>query len=145
MNARAWDLGLGLAFAVLGVMLAVAGGRLPPGIAGVPGPGVFPTAIGAVLIALGVALAWVRGPGSDVTYWERGWRAPATRQVIAIVALLAIYVALWDIVPFIWRTPALLFGIYLIVGEPWLRSVIVAVATTAALAGIFAGLLRVRL
>jgi hypothetical protein len=144
MSARAWDLGLGLAFALLGVLLAVAGTRLPPGIAGVPGPGVFPMAIGAILVALGLALAWTRTP-AGATYWERGWRAAPTRQVAAILVLLAVYVALWDVVPFIWRTPALLVGIYLVVGEPWLRSLAVAVVTTAALAGVFAGLLRVRL
>jgi hypothetical protein len=144
MSVRTWDAALGTLFAGIGLLLVVAGWRLPPGLAGVPGPGVFPIAIGAVLIALGLVLASTR-TRDRATYWEREWTAPETRQVVAIVLLLIGYVALWEVVPFIWRTPALLLGIYLVVGEPWLRSLVIAAAATGVLAGVFSGLLRVRL
>jgi putative tricarboxylic transport membrane protein len=144
MNARRWDVGLGLGFAALGVLLAIAGWRLPPGLSGVPGPGVFPMLIGTGLLALGIGLAAFSNPGR-ATYWEQGWTATTTRQVVIILALLALYAALWNMVPFIWRTPVLLAGIYRVVGEPWPRSLMIAVVTTAVLAGVFDGLLRVRL
>lgn len=144
MSARAWDVGLGLGFAALGALLVLAGRSLPAGLAGVPGPGVFPMLIGAGLVALGLGLAATSTPGR-ATYWEHGWTATPTRQVLAILALLAVYAALWAAVPFIWRTPVLLVCLYRVVGEPWLRSVVIAVVTTAVLAGVFDGLLRVRL
>ncbi len=72
-------------------------------------------------------------------------RRERLRQVAAILALLAAYLALWDAVPFVWRTPLLLSGIYRTVGEPWLRSSVLAVSITALLVGVFDALLRVRL
>jgi len=148
MNARRWDTGLGLAFAVLGASLALAGRGLPDGLAHVPGPGFFPTMIGLGLAFLGLALAASARrpvPSALTDYWPHGWRDRRPRQVAAILALLAAYLALWDAVPFVWRTPLLLAGIYRTVGEPWLRSSVLAVSITALLVGVFDALLRVRL
>ena len=145
MTARQWDIGFGAAFAALGGALAIAGWRLPEGIAGVPGPGVFPLLIGAALVVLGAALALSAGRGGPGVYWEKDWRDPAVRRVAGILALLAAYAALWDAVPFIWRTPLLLVAIYRLTGEPWLRSLFVSAAATALLAVVFQALLRVRL
>ena len=144
MSVRSWDRGLGFGFSAGGVSLAAAGWRLPEGLAGVPGPGFFPILIGLGLAALGLALAASAGP-EGAPYWQQGWRGTGMRQVLLILALLVIYVALWDAVPFLWRTPLLLLGIYRAVGEPWVRSILVSVLTTALLAGVFQTLLRVRL
>ncbi len=144
MSARAWDAGLGVTFAAFGAGLAWAGHRRPEGLAGVPGPGFFPMLIGVGLMVLGLSLAVSAGPGRPA-YWDRGWRDPALARVAALLALLAAHVALWDAVPFVLRTPVVLAGIYLVVGEPWLRSVALAIGTTAVLAGVFEILLRVRL
>jgi putative tricarboxylic transport membrane protein len=144
MSVRTWDRGLGFGFAALGVALALAGWGQPEGLAGVPGPGFFPILIGVGLTALGLGLAASAGRG-DASYWQQGWRTTGIRQVVVILALLVIYVALWDAVPFLWRTPFLMLGIYRTVGEPWVRSIIVSVVATALLTGVFETLLRVRL
>lgn len=144
MSVRTWDRGLGFGFAALGVGLALAGWGLPEGLAGVPGPGFFPILIGVGLTVLGVGLAACAGP-RDASYWQQGWRNTGMRHVLVILALLVIYVALWEAVPFLWRTPFLLLGIYRTVGEPWVRSILVSVVATVLLAGVFETLLRVRL
>lgn len=144
MSVRTWDRGLGFGFAALGIALALAGWGLPEGLAGVPGPGFFPILIGVSLTALGLGLAASAGP-ADASYWQQGWRTTGIRQIVAIVALLVIYIALWETVPFLWRTPLLLLGIYRTVGESWVRSILVSVVATGLLAGVFQTLLRVRL
>ncbi len=144
MSARAWNGALGITFAMLGSGLAVAGWRLPEGLAGIPGPGAFPLLVGIAMAVLGLALV-AFSYEERTTFWQHGWGDPPLRQVGAILGLLAAYVALWDLVPFIWRTPALLLAIYRAVGEPWLRSTTIAVGATALLWGMFEALLRVRL
>lgn len=144
MQGRAWDLAFGLIFAALGAGLALQGCRLPEGLAGVPGPGFFPVLVGGALFLLGVGLAIV-APRQRAVYWDRGWRDTPLRQVLAVVALLTAYAAAWDLVPFVWRTGVLLLAIYLVLRESLARSVLLAIAITAALAGVFEALFRVRL
>jgi len=146
------DAGYGLLFAAIGAWLAWTGWRLPPGVAGVPGPGVFPAAVGAALAALGAGLAAsaVRrrtappGPADGAEPAGAGGAGTAS-QVGGILALLALYAAVWDVIPFIWRTPPLLIGIYLVLREPPLRSAVVATAASVLLLVVFEILLRVRL
>lgn len=138
------DVAIGVVFAVAGAFVAGAGWRMPEGVGGIPGPGFFPLLIGAVLGVLGCALAVSSGRSRAVT------AAPARHlwplwQVTAIAGLLAAYVAAWDAVPFLVRTPILLLAIARVVGESWWRGAASAVLTTLALAGIFDLLLRVRL
>ena len=141
MSMRGWDRGAGLAFAAIGLALAAAALRLPPGLAGIPGPGFFPLLIGVALAALGAGLALSAGP-ADASYWTGGSGAG---QAAGMLALLAVYVALWDLVPFLVRTPLLLVAVYRLAGEPWRRSILISAAATLALAGVFDTLLRVRL
>jgi len=144
MSARRWDTALGIGFAALGGALALAGWGLPEGLAGVPGPGFFPILIGLGLIVLGLGLAASAGRG-DASYWREGWRTTGMRQIVVILTLLGMYAALWNAVPFLWRTPVLLLGIYRTVGEPWMRSILISLVATALLGGVFDTLLRVRL
>jgi putative tricarboxylic transport membrane protein len=144
MTARTWDLSIGVTFTVLGLLLLREGWRLPEGVAGIPGPGFLPLLIGAALATLGCALA-VSARQARGVYWPRGWRDPFLRQTVAIVVLVAMYVALWDVVPFAVRTPLLLLAIYRVVGEGWWRGALVAGAATAILGLVFTVLLRVRL
>lgn len=144
MSARAWNVSLGIAFAALGSALAVAGWRLPEGLAGVPGPGAFPLVVGLLTTALGAALAAF--PHDDRRlYWQHGLSDPPVRRTLAILVLLGVYVAVWDTIPFIVRTPLLLVAIYRVAGEPWLRSTAVGLAVTVVLWAAFQLLLRVRL
>jgi putative tricarboxylic transport membrane protein len=155
MTSHQRDAGFGLFFAVLGAGLALAAWRLPEGVAGVPGPGVFPFVIGLGLVALGLGLAASsfrghRAPAATARVQEtspppRGLGDGHLRPIAAILALLAVYAALWETVPFIWRTPLLLLAIYRVVGEPWLRGTLMAAGATAVLALVFETLLRVRL
>ena len=144
MSARAWTVSLGIAFAALGCGLAVAGWRLPEGLAGVPGPGAFPLLVGLLMATLGAALAAFPHDGRT-TYWQYGLSDPPVRRIVVILVLLGVYVAVWDAVPFLLRTPLLLVAVYGVVGEPWLRSTAIGLAVTVVLWAAFQLLLRVRL
>ena len=149
--AAVQDAAFGAATAAGGLLLAWTGWHLPAGVAGVPGPGVFPFAIGLTLAVLGIsltatALAQRREPGENrrpapAHAGDRG----SIRQVVTILVLLALYTLSWDWAPFLWRTPLLLLGVYLTLGEPVLRSAGIAVGATAVLLLIFETMLRVRL
>ena len=98
--------------------------------------------IGGLLIALAVSLAATTRNGPRHDYWARpGGGAPRVvlRQIVAILILLVAYISLWDIVPFVARTPPLLVAIYRILGETWKRSLLLAAILTFALYTVFAG------
>jgi hypothetical protein len=67
------------------------------------------------------------------------------RQIVAILILLVAYVSLWDIVPFLARTPVLLVAIYRILGESWKRALLLAAILSVALYAVFQGLLSIQL
>lgn len=158
MTRRGWDRTFGLAFAGVGAAVAATGLALPAGVAGVPGPGVFPVGIGLALVALGLALALSASrraalsasPRAGTTpeepsYFGRGPGDPATLRVAATLALLAAYAAAWTVVPFAWRTLVLLVALYRLFGAGWLRSATIAALVTGAVVIVFQVLFRVRL
>jgi len=142
MTRRQWDRALGLVFSLVGAAVAFVGVRLPIGMAGVPGPGVFPIGIGLVLAVLGLALIAAARDGDP--YFDRGWRAPTSLRVVATVLLLVAHVATWSVLPFGWRTSLLLVALYRLFGEGWLRSVAFAGVVTGAMVIVFQVLFRVR-
>jgi hypothetical protein len=104
--------------------------------------------IGGLLIVLAVSLAATTRKGPRHDYWVRpGGGAPRVvlRQIGAILILLFAYISLWDIVPFLARTPVLLVAIYRILGESWKRALLLAVTLTIALYAVFAGVLSIQL
>ncbi len=144
MKLLTWDSAAGLAFVVLGASVVSAGRAFPVGSGGVPGPGFFPILVGTLLALLGVALM-VQGVRHAPVYWEKRWTDVAVVRIAVILALLAVYLWVWETMEFVARTPLLLLGIYRVLGEPWLRSAILSAAITALLYGAFQGLLDVRL
>lgn len=144
MSARVWDLGLGITLTAVGLAFVAGGWGMPPGVGGIPGPGFFPILVGGALTLLGCTLA-ASARSAHGLLWEGGWHHAPTRQVLAIVALLAAYAAVWHVVPFLVRTPPLLLAILRVSGGGWLRASVVAVVTTGVLAVVFDVLLRVRL
>jgi putative tricarboxylic transport membrane protein len=155
-----WDLWTSTLFALLGVVVCVHAWSFPGGTRGVPGPGFFPIVIGSLLIALSLALiATTRtraragpdaggaaaDPHESPDYWARAGTSPVLPKIGAILLLLVVYVSLWNVVPFLARTPLLLIAIYRILGEPWPRTLLVAMLLTASLFLVFEGVLSVQL
>jgi hypothetical protein len=143
-----WDLASSVALMLLGVAVCVQALGFPGTVRGVPGPSFFPMMIGGLLVALAISLAATtrRGPRHD--YWARPSGGPprvVLRQIAAILVLLVTYISLWDVVPFVARTPLLLVAIYRILGETWRRALLLAAILTFALYAVFQGLLSIQL
>jgi len=140
-----WDLWTSAALTLVGLALMLDAWTFPRGVRGVPGPAFFPLAIGGSIVALSAivgAHAW-RAP--IVAYWDRTGREPILRRMLLLMALLLSYVALWNVVPFLWRTPILLILIYRLFRESWTRAVLLAAALTVALYALFEGVLSIQL
>ena len=143
-----WDLASSAVLMLLGVAVCLHAATFPGAVRGVPGPAFFPMVIGGLMIALAVSLAATTRKAPRHDYWMRpGGGAPRVvlRQIGAILILLVAYISLWDIVPFVARTPVLLVAIYRILGETWRRSLLLAVILTFALYATFQGLLSIQL
>ena len=143
-----WDIASSVVLMLLGVAVVVHASGFPGAVRGVPGPAFFPMVIGGLLIALAGSLAAMSRNAPRHDYWARpGGGAPRVvlRQIVAILILLVAYISLWDIVPFLARTPVMLVAIYRILGETWKRSLLLAVILTFALYATFAGLLSIQL
>lgn len=140
-----WDLWTSTAFALLGVAVIADAMTFPPGARGVPGPAFFPVAIGALLILFSVAigLGSLRAPAEP--YWDRTGREPIAGRITLLLLLLVAYVAAWHAVPFVVRTPLVLVAIYRLFRESWRSALLLALGLTAALFGIFEGLLSIQL
>ncbi len=144
---RRGDRAVGAAFFALGLSLLVSAARFPPGVGGLPGPGFFPSLIGAGMVVLSLALL---GSG----FARRARPAPAQHVenphrslagLGAAVALTALYLAFWDEVPFAFRT-ALFITVFLrSQAQPWRASLQVAAVVTAAVVAAFEYGLRVHL
>jgi hypothetical protein len=147
-HAFNWDLASSVALTLLGAAVCIHAFGFPGAVRGVPGPAFFPIVIGGLLIALAVSLAATtrRGPSHD--YWARpsgGSPRVVLRQIVSILILLVAYISLWNLVPFVARTPLLLVAIYRILGETWRRALLLAVILTFALYAVFQGLLSIQL
>ena len=154
-----WDLWASALFALVGVVVCVHAWSFPGGTRGVPGPGFFPIVIGVLLIALSLALLLTTRsrPTATVTtparagdslphdYWARAGTTPVLPKIAAILLLLVVYVSMWNVVPFLARTPLLLIAIFRVLGEPWPRTLLLASALTASLFLVFEGVLSVQL
>ena len=115
---------------------------------GVPGPSFFPMVIGGLLIALAVSLAATTRNGPRHDYWARpGGGAPRVvlRQIAAILILLVTYISLWDIVPFLARTPRAARRDLSHPRRKWKRALLLAAILTLALYAVFHGLLSIQL
>jgi hypothetical protein len=143
-----WDIASSLVLMLIGIIVCVQALGFPGTVRGVPGPSFFPMLIGGLLIVLAVSLAATTRKGPRHDYWARpGGGAPRVvlRQIAAILILLVTYISLWDVVPFLARTPPLLVAIYRILGEKWSRALLLAAILTFALYAVFAGLLSIQL
>ncbi len=77
---------------LVGLVVVLATMVYPPGTRGVPGPALFPRALGLALVV--VAALIVRAPGTSAPAWVRYHRA-----VPLTMALLAAYALLWRAIP----------------------------------------------
>ncbi len=140
-----WDVWTSLAFTLVGLGLIADAATFPRGARGVPGPAFFPIVIGGMLILLSVAVGAGALRHPPAPYWDRTGRAPIFGRLTLLMALLVAYVSLWTLVPFVVRTPLLLVAIYRLFRESWPRAILLALALTAALFGIFEGALSIQL
>lgn len=138
-----WDVGLGFCFSILGAFLLSRGWTMPGGTGGVPGPGFFPVLVGAFLLLLGLGLA-IRSVGTAPDYWTRGWWDSAMGRIFGIVGTCVVYLLLWQEIPFVVGTTALLLIIYLMLGLSWQRAVLLAAGFTVVLYGIFQWMFNIR-
>jgi hypothetical protein len=147
-HAFHWDLASSVALMLLGVAVCVQALGFPGTVRGVPGPSFFPMVIGVMLIVLAISLAATTRSGPRHDYWARpggGQPRVVLRQIAALILLLVTYVSLWDLVPFIARTPPMLIAIYRILGETWTRALLLAASITLALYAVFQGVLSIQL
>jgi hypothetical protein len=143
-----WDLASTAVLMLLGVAVVIHAAGFPGAVRGVPGPAFFPMVIGGLMIALAASLAATTRKAPRRDYWARpGGGAPRVvlRQIVAILILLVAYVSLWDVIPFLARTPVMLVAIYRILGESWKRALLLAVILSTALYAVFNGLLSIQL
>ncbi|MBK9167476.1 MAG: tripartite tricarboxylate transporter TctB family protein [Bryobacterales bacterium] len=116
----------GIVFLVFGVFLLTSSFVLPEGVGRVPGPGFFPRAIGAAMTLLAAAeIAAARKRTAESQEWV------GVRMAAGALALLAVYLAAWNLVPFAVRTPLFLGALLRLAGERWRASLTVAVVLTA--------------
>jgi hypothetical protein len=135
------DVWVGGAFLMLGLGVLVASFGFPPGMGRLPGPGFFPAVIGAAITCLSLALLWsaFRNPARESA--AIGGR----KTMVITIGLLTVFLALWGVVPFPVRTLIFVALFLRLVGETWLRSVVVAAVLTTAVVLAFQYGLRVSL
>lgn len=124
-----------LAVVALAVLATTLG--WPAGNQGVPGPALVPRLLGASLLV--VALVLVRTPGPSAPPFVRHQLA-----VPATMALLAVYAALWRIVPFGVLTAGVLLVFLRLTGTRWAVALPTAAVMATALQLLFERGLGVR-
>ena len=141
------------AAALLGIALILSSRSFPEGIGALPGPGFFPFALGLLITLFAIMVAMeARKPkpaetkeatttsDSDAAAGKMAWRLP-----VAAVVLVFAYLASWDVIPFLIRTPIVALVLTKASGASWLRSVAMAIVLTAFLYFVFQVGLRVSL
>lgn len=130
-----------LALFGLGAAMAVQGAHMPIGTLSLPGPGFFPTALGALLAVCGLgcaARALLLGGSESVSLG--GWRPWATLLVLAVSAFA------FEPVGAPLTLAAMLVALFLILGrQPLLRSVAYGILASALSYFLFTRLLGVGL
>jgi hypothetical protein len=127
--------GLGL----IGLLVILGTLGYPSGEYGVPGPALFPRAIGIglLLVAAGLATA----PLATIEPLTPGRR----QAIVWTMALLALYAASWDLVPFVVRTTVLVLVFLRLLAVSWKAAAITAVSLSVVVFVVFDRLLAVRL
>ena len=128
---------LGLGALGLGVGLSTIG--YPPGEYGVPGPALFPRAVAIGLVIVAARLA--ASPDVDVPPLPPG----RARAILWTLAALLLYVAVWDVVPFVPRTALLVVVFLRLLAVSWTATAVTAASLSLVVFFVFERLLAVRL
>lgn len=133
-----------LLFGAFGLVILVAAWKLPAGIGNLPGPGFFPSVLGALMLGFALLLGLERPRAADKDEQPaplaQSWILPASAAM-----LLAIYVFTWDLAPFLVRTPLMVLTLMRLSGASWKNTIIALVLFPLALYAIFQLGLRVDL
>ena len=142
--------------AIFGAILAVLGAVVLVHVQGFPkipgqqyGPGLFPGSIAAGFVVCGVLLmvSGIRNRAGEPWVSAGDWmRSPQhVRAAALIVAGMAAYILLADVVGFLILAPILLFVWFISLGVRWTTAIVAAVITTFVIWYAFYKLLRVPL
>ena len=133
------DLAVGLIFLLLGICLLVSSFGFPPGMGPLPGPGFYPGIVGAAIMLLAASLVAGSLRSAGV-----GSFAVENRRAIAVTAgLLALYIALWGVIPFAIRTVLFVVVFLRLLGQRWKPAIAVSLVLTAVVLAAFQYGLRV--
>lgn len=145
------QLGVAACFGLLGVTLIVNTASLEP-VAHIEfGPGLFPTIVGWVMIALSSLAAFdaVRAPAANAEGAEEGPRNSLDRHRIILFAAFAtaplIYVVFAPVLGFLLTMPLVVGGLAFVASGKPVRSVVLAIGLTILLHIVFYQVLRVSL
>lgn len=104
---RYWELLAGVVFGVLGGWVWWLSSHFPPGQAGIPGPGFFPSLLGIAMVGLAIALVIAvvirRGP------WERPRFDAAIGRIVLVAAFIGLLILVWRYLRFEVASFAFLF------------------------------------
>ncbi len=132
------------AFGAVGVVVLVASMQLPSGIGALPGPGFFPFVLAILILCFALFLGWesraVPKPDFTPAPLAHSWLLPAVTA-----AVLVLYVASWEWLPFLVRTPLLILLLMRLSGASWWATGLGSVLLPAVLYAIFQLGLRVDL
>jgi putative tricarboxylic transport membrane protein len=142
--------------AIFGAILAVLGAVVLVHVQGFPkipgqqyGPGLFPGTIAAGFLVCGLLLivSGVRGRAGEPWFKAGAWMRSAhhVRAAVLIVAGMAAYIVLADLVGFLVLAPILLVVWFLALGVRWTTAIVAAILTTVVIWYAFYRLLRVPL
>jgi hypothetical protein len=130
----------GLVLAAIGLLALAGTVGYPPGGQGVPGPALFPRTVASLLVACSLWLAWRPDSAGSLDVPPGRPRAIAWTMV-----LLLVYVASWEVVPFVPRTALFLLAFLRLLDVSWRGAVVTAVLMATVVFVVFERLLAVRL